>query len=67
MSLILEYGHRIKSENWMANNPLELRKNDYGLETDLPIEFSSNLTPSSREQIKNKYILLTNQYISTMR
>lgn len=36
MSLILVYSHRVKSDTWMQNNPLELRKVDHGCEVELP-------------------------------
>jgi len=29
------YANRIKSEHWMALNPIELRKNDHGFENEL--------------------------------
>ena len=40
MSLTLIFSHRIKSETWMANNPIDMRKNEHGVETDVPAEFS---------------------------
>jgi hypothetical protein len=36
LSLILVLAHRIKSDSWMVNNPIEMRKNDHGVENDVP-------------------------------
>ena len=54
LSLILVFAHRIKSETWMQKNPAELRKNDHGVENDIPPEFS--MTPNTRDQLKQIYI-----------
>lgn len=40
LSLILEFSHKIKNEQWMINNPIELRKNDHGVEFELPNEIN---------------------------
>lgn len=44
MSLILFFADKIKNESYMSTNPLEQRKLDYGLELDLPEDFSLHLT-----------------------
>lgn len=39
LSLILVFAHRIKCEQWMSVDPSEKRKQDYGSEMDLPVEY----------------------------
>lgn len=56
LALILEFGHKVKNEQWMSNNPLEYRKLEYGCEFDLPSEISLVLSSSTREIIKQRYI-----------
>lgn len=55
MSLILEYGNKIKNEAWMIENPAEIRKKGHGEETDLPAELSLSITPINKELIRKKY------------
>jgi hypothetical protein len=56
MSLILLFGHRIKSETWMRDNPLDHRRVDHGLEYDVPPEYSLSMV--LKEAYKAIYLRL---------
>lgn len=56
MSLILLFGHRIKSETWMRENPLDHRRVDHGLEYDVPPEYSVSM--ALKEAYKGIYLRL---------
>lgn len=55
MSMILEYGYKIKNDTWMSENPAEVRKKGHGEETDLPAEISLSITTVNKELIRKKY------------
>ena len=56
LALILEFGPKIKNEQWMSDNPIEYRKLEYGCELDLPSELTLIMTVATREQLKQRYI-----------
>jgi hypothetical protein len=51
LSLILEYAHRIRKE-WMVDNPIEMKKNEHGVEYELPDGISMAISGPAKELIK---------------
>ena len=49
MSLILVYAHRIKSDTWMQNNPLESRAVEHGNDFELPLADVGLLSQKARD------------------
>jgi hypothetical protein len=48
----------------MIDNPIEMKKNEHGVEYELPDEIALGISSQGKDLIKLKYIVLVSAYFS---